>query len=474
MRMNYIIPEYRHLIVSNLCSVLNTSIDGLYVTDRHGMTIAINRTYEQLSGLKAKDVLGKNIKDLVDDGTFDTALNPDIVTSGKSMTRVQVTSKGRRVLLVGHPIFDYDEDVELVVTFVRDVTVMSRFQSQINHQRDMIEKFSSNIQKLSVQKQIITESPLMQKLLGVLDRVASTDATVLLLGETGVGKDVLAHRIHERSDRANKPFFKVDCTSIPENLIESELFGYVAGAFSGASSKGKAGFFEIADKGTLFLDEIGELPLPMQGRLLRALQDGEIVRVGSTQPRAVDVRIIAATNRDLEQEVVAGNFRSDLFYRLRVAVVHVPALRERQEDILPLIQFFLERFYQKYKKTIRLFPTAEEALLQYAWPGNVRELENLIHSLVVTSLEGVIREEDLPPAMQCAKRKLDNSAVGLQANYANFEGKSLKEIMAELEKDVLLEALKVHGSIAKVAKVMNVNRTTIFRKIRKYTDGEVS
>lgn len=468
--MKYIIPEYRHLIVGNLCSILNTSIDGMYITDRQGMTLAVNRTYEHLTGLTAQDVLGKNIKDLVADGTFDTVLNPDIVSSGKSMTRVQVTGTGRRVLLAGHPIFDYDEDVELVVTFVRDVTLMSQLQSQINHQRDLIDKFSANIQDLSGTKRVVTESPKMKKLLTVLERVASTVATVLLLGETGVGKDVLAHKLHDMSDRASKPFFKVDCTSIPENLIESELFGYVAGAFSGASAKGKAGFFEIADKGTLFLDEIGELPLAMQGRLLRALQDGEIVRVGSTQPRKVDVRIVAATNRNLEKEVEEGNFRSDLFYRLRVAVVDVPALRDRREDILPLVHFFLDRYFSKYKKSMRLSPPAEDAFYHHNWPGNVRELENLMHSLVVTSSDGNISEADLPRAMRGVRRHTEPTAGVLQTDFSSFDGKSLKEIMAEIEKDVLLEALKVHGSIAKVATAMKVNRTTIFRKVRKYTN----
>lgn len=470
MDPRYIVPEYRHLIVGSLCSILNTASDGLYITDRQGVTIAINRTYEYLTGFKASDLLGKNIKELIDDGTFDTVLNPEIVKTGKSLTRVQRTNKGRRVLLAGHPIFDYDDDVEMVVTYVRDVTLMSELQNQINHQKDLIDKFHSNHNDMTTGK-FITDSPKMKKLLEVVGRISETDATVLVLGETGVGKDVLAHKIHDMSLRANGPFFKVDCTSIPENLIESELFGYVSGAFSGASTKGKAGFFEISNGGTLFLDEIGELPLAMQGRLLRALQDGEIVRVGSTNPVKVDVRIVAATNRDLEKEVEEGNFRSDLFYRLRVAVLSVPPLRERREDIMLFVKFFLGRYYQKYKKTMRVSAPAEDSFSNYNWPGNVRELENLIHSLVVTSVDGNIREEDLPPSMQGLKREAiaTNNAVAPRI-YDKDSGRSLKEIMAELEKDVLLEALAAHGSIAKVAKAMSVNRTTIFRKIRKYTD----
>lgn len=484
---NYIAPEYRHIIINNLCSILNTAHDGFYITDREGNTLGLNKSYEKLTGLKKENLLGKNIKDLVACGTFDAVLNPEVVKTGKSAMRVQVNSENRKVLITGHPVFDYDDDVELVVTFVRDVTLMSKMEKQIGLQKALIERYQEHSNDLASTKQAITESSLMKELLELLERLATTDATVLLLGETGVGKDVLAHKLHEMSYRTGKPFFKVDCTSIPANLIESELFGYTAGAFSGASSKGKPGFFEIAHQGTLFLDEIGELPLAMQGHLLRVLQDGEICRVGDTKTRTVDVRIVAATNRNLEKEVAIGNFRSDLYYRLFVAVVNVPSLRERKEDILPLTRFFFEKFCQKYRKNLRFSAAAEEAFLRYNWPGNVRELENMVHSLVVTCVDGLIRLEDLPLAMHNAISTLKNTPVqhsgqllgnqnkpdtprsDINSDWENLlDGKSLKEMTETIEKEILKRKMEQHDSITSLAKALKSERSTLSRKLKRY------
>lgn len=484
---NYIAPEYRHIITNNLCSILNTAHDGFYITDREGNTLGLNKSYERLTGLKKEDLLGKNIKDLVACGTFDAVLNPEVVKTGKSAMRVQVNSENHKVLVTGHPVFDYDDDVVLVVTFVRDVTLMSKMEKQIRHQRKLINRYKEHSEKIASGKLAIAESQKMQDLLILLERVATTDATVLLLGETGVGKDVLARKLHESSCRADKPFFKVDCTSIPENLIESELFGYASGAFSGASTKGKPGFFEVAHEGTLFLDEIGELPLSMQGHLLRILQDGEICRVGDTKTRTIDVRIVAATNRNLEKEVALGNFRSDLYYRLFVAVVNVPSLRERKDDILPLARFFFDKFCQKYKKHLRFSASAEEALVQYNWPGNVRELENMVHSLVVTCVDGLIRVEDLPLTMHKTLSKLQNSpakqAIHLEGkekkattadihadvNWDNLlHGKSLKEITETIEKEVLRRGMQEHNSITSLAKALKTERSTLSRKLKRY------
>ena len=301
-----------------------------------------------------------------------------------------------------------------------------------------------------------TESQEMILLMNSLKMIAKTDATVLLLGETGVGKDVIARKIHESSLRYNQPFFKVDCTSIPQNLVESELFGYEAGAFSGANTKGKPGFFEMADGGTLFLDEVGELPFPIQAKLLRVLQDQEIIRVGSTKVKKVDARFIAATNRNLEEAVKEGTFRSDLFYRLRVAVLEIPPLRQRVMDILPLANCFIETFNTKYKKNVTLSQDVEKVFENYQWPGNIREIENLIQSLVVTRDKELIEVADLPNNMvPSAVHVLDN--------------KSLNDIMADIEKEILQKAFQSYGSIAEVAKVFKVNRTTIFRKLKKYS-----
>ena len=388
--------------------------------------------------------------------------------TGQPATSVQTTKKGQKLILNGHPIFDEQGQVALVVTFVRDVTVMSQLREQIASQNKLLEQFRTNVQYIneeSIQKFPMNgfKSREMVQLTRLIDKIAATDASVLILGETGVGKEFFARSIHRASPRGDKTFFKVDCTTIPENLIESELFGYAAGAFSGANVKGKPGLFEMADHGTLFLDEIGELPLAMQVKLLRVLQDQEILPVGSTRVRKVDVRIIAATNCDLEKKVEEGRFRSDLYYRLRVAVLSIPPLRERREDIMPLAHHFLNKYAARYKKEVHFGSTIEDVFINYRWPGNIRELENLIASQVVTCERDVIEAADLTGC------KLNKSCERKRNLYETIEARnrSLKEIVQDLEREILSGAIEVHGSMAKVAEVLKIDRSTIFRKLKR-------
>ena len=299
----------------------------------------------------------------------------------------------------------------------------------------------------------------MRKTMELTRRFADTDATVLILGETGVGKDVFGRYLHSISARKDKIMLKVDCGGLAESLAESELFGYQPGAFTGASSKGKTGYFQIADGSTIFLDEIGELPLSMQTRLLRVLQDGEIVRVGSSKPRKIDVRVIAATNRDLAKCVEDGTFRRDLFYRLNVATLRIPPLRERPEDILPLAEHYLKEYTAKYHKSMAFMDVTLDLLLAWHWPGNVRELQNMIHSLVITQKGPLITPDDLP--IQISPRKTTPCSEEILAPRH-----SLKEIVAEMERDFLRKAVEAHGSVQKVAELYKVNRSTIFRKLR--------
>ena len=283
----------------------------------------------------------------------------------------------------------------------------------------------------------------------------------VLTGETGAGKDVFARLTHSLSRRNDKIMLKVDCGGISETLTESELFGYLPGAFTGASSKGKAGYFEIADGSTIFLDEVGELPLSMQTRLLRVLQDGEIMRVGSSSPRKVDVRVIAATNRNLAESVEAGTFRRDLYYRLNVATLRVPPLRERPEDVRPLAEHFLHQYTAKYRKVLAFMGVTLDMMSAYAWPGNVRELQNLVHSLVITLNGPLISPRDLPAQISGVNRDISSYSEEILAAR-----RPLKEIMAEMERDFLLKAIEAHGSVQKVAELFQVNRSTIFRKLQ--------
>ncbi len=437
-------------------SILDVLDEGVYISDRQGITLKINRTYEKLTGLKREELIGRSILDLQKEGKYDVVLNPQIIETKKSKTVVQKTKQGYKVVLNGYPVFDKSGEVALVVTFVRDVTALSQLKEQLNSQLDLIETYNEAVtQSGRGAPSLIMESPPMFELVETLQRIAKTDVTLLLLGETGVGKDVLARLMHRQSSRANQPFFKVDCTSIPENLVESELFGYEGGAFSGASKKGKSGYIEMAHKGTLFLDEIGELPLAMQAKLLRVLQDQEIIRVGATEPKKVDVRIVAATHRDLEEAVNEGMFRSDLFYRLRVAVLNVPPLRERTDDVLPLVNLFLKKFNAKYSKRMSFSREAIVAFQNYEWPGNIREMENLIHNLVVTGSKEKIEPYDLPNRLMPA--------------VAGADKKTLKENMDAFEKDLLKKALGTHGSITEVAKSFKADRVTIYRKMKKHS-----
>ena len=446
--------------------ILNIFNDGIYISDREGTTLLVNRMYEHLTGLSHESLKGRNVYALVEEGVFDRVLNPEIVHSKKPAISVQTIRGDKRVILHGWPVLDAEGEVQLVVTFARDITMITQFREQIAKQKLLIDQFSERlegiIQASAAPAPAVFRSEAMTAIVTRLKRVADSEATILLLGETGVGKDVLARLAHEHSARSKGIFLKVDCGSIAPNLIESELFGYMPGAFSGASAKGKAGYFEMADKGTVFLDEIGDLPLAMQTRLLRVLQDGEVTRVGATRPRKVDVRIIAATNRDLAEAVAKGEFRSDLFYRLKVAVFDIPPLRERREDIAPLARHFLERYASKYKRSMEIAESALLALEQYRWPGNVREMQNFIQSLVVTNDRPTISCGDLPPQM--------GEACPPDSPYDTpdlEESRPLQDIMADIERDILGKALRKYGSVCKVARFFQTSRSTIFRKLRR-------
>ncbi len=458
--------RYSNTLSPYLENILAALDDGVYVTDKEGKTLHINSMYEKLTGLRSEDLVGQNVRVLREKGVFDEVVNPMVVKRQKPVTSVQVLKDGKRVVLRGHPVFDDNKNLTLVITLVRDVTLIGQMREQIIQQKKLISIYHDQIELLShssPSSKNSYEAPQIKDLTELVKRVAATDATIILLGETGVGKDRFARMAHENSPRKDEMYLKVDCGSISENLIESELFGYAPGAFTGANSKGKIGHFEIANKGTIFLDEIGELPLTMQAKLLRVLQDQEVMRVGSSIPKKVDVRIIAATNRNLEEEVEKGNFRIDLFYRLRVAVVDIPPLRQIPGMIPGLVHHFIERFGVKYKKDIICPDGTMNIFLTYRWPGNIRELENTIQSLVVTSQSHEILPVDLPPCM-CAA--ISNLTKKTEATLNAESGRTLKEIMSGLEKQVIQQTLDKYGSVNKASEILGVNRTTLFRKMR--------
>ena len=366
--------EFKSLLYDYLDQILDLLDEGICITDVRGVIIYLNRRYEEISSISRDVMLGKNAQDFVHQGVLNIIVNPEVIRTQEKVTRVQDTDTGRRLLLEGYPVFDETGQAAMCITFVRDESCMANLQATLLRQKEIIETFSRlDIGNIGVDNEPleIVQSTVMQDIYRKISRIALSEIPVLILGETGTGKDVVARRIHHLSSRKKGPFIKVDCGSITPSLIESELFGYEGGAFSGALHKGKMGLIEAASHGTLFLDEIGELPLSMQTKLLRVLQDGEILRIGSISPKKVDVRIVAATNRNLEEAVQAGEFRRDLYYRLKFIGIELPPLRDRKSEIIPMAHAFLNYYGRKYRRELNFSKDADKALLCYSWPGNV-------------------------------------------------------------------------------------------------------
>ena len=345
--MNYISPGMNRSsllqgsqseINDQLLSILDSLYDGLYITDGNAVTILINHAYQTISGLTPEDVLGRSMWDIVADGLINQSGTLCVLKTKAPITLEQTFRTGKKALITSTPHFDKEGRITMVITVVRDITELYDLQKkyQESEERHRLEKdFLRRSQKFS--SKLLVNDPRTKAALARAQKVAALDTTVLLLGETGVGKEQFAHLIYEHSNRADQSFISVNCGAIPPTLIESELFGYERGAFTGANREGKKGVFESADKGTVFLDEVGDLPLDMQVHLLRILQEMQVTRVGGVKPIKVDVRVIAATNRDLLEMVRAKTFREDLYYRLNVVPIQIPPLRERTGDIQPLV-----------------------------------------------------------------------------------------------------------------------------------------
>ncbi len=354
-----------------------------------------------------------------------------------------------------------DEDVRLLTIISSLIAQKVALLDKINREQEQLREENIRLRKELNKKysftNIIGNSRKMQEIFYLITQVAKSNANVLLLGESGTGKELVANAIHYNSLRADKPLIKVNCAALPENLVEAELFGYEKGAFTGANRE-KAGKFELANGGTIFLDEIGSLALESQGKLLRVLQEKELERLGGTQVTTVNVRLIAATNKDLGGSVEAGTFREDLFYRLNVYPIYLPPLREREADVLLLADYFLERYAAEYDKDIKRISTpAIEALTQYHWPGNVRELENCMERAVLLCDDHVIHSFHLPPTLQTAKD------TGTQ------QSQSLQEAVERYERELLIDALKTsRGNMRRASKALKTTERIFGYKVRKY------
>ena len=478
------LPEEHALPFSgqSLLAILESSFDGIFITDQKATPMWCNHSYEVISGLTARDVLGIPMEELVRRGTISKSATLLALEQDQAVTLEQTFTTGRRAVVTSTPIYEKNDQVCLVVTNVRDISELIALQETLDTQREISARYEREIAVIRDQllqtPQLVAEDPAMLNLLRLVGRAAQLDTVVLVQGETGAGKERIASYIHQRSPRAKKNFIRVNCGAIPENLAESELFGYERGAFTGANREGKTGLFEVAHQGTIFLDEVGELSLAVQTKLLRVLQERELTRVGGSKPIKVDVRVIAATNRDLAKCVKEGTFREDLFYRLSVFPVYVPPLRERKLDIPKLAENMIEELNHNYENKKVISAAAEAVLMQYAWPGNVRELRNVMERAFIMSDGEEIQAEDLAIMdnrnLHTPKTISPTYGVDPEPIHQPEPGPMLseeagfQEQVERFEAALIAQALENEGSVRGAARRLKMDAATLLRRKKRY------
>lgn len=455
-------PELVNL-KKDLEAIMNLSGELVTITDGDGMVQRVNRTCEKMMGVKEKDFVGKSARLLQQRGVVSMSSTLQVLATKRNVHVDQVTKSGRRLVVQGFPIFDEDGRLSKVINISKDVTEMDSLKKELEETQKNMQFFREELNKLRTQEEkIIIKSKQMEEIYDLINRVADFDATIFIEGETGVGKEVIARKIHDLSNRNKYPFIKVNCGAVPESLMESEFFGYAKGTFTGGNKEGKQGIIEAAHHGTLFLDEIGELPLNLQTKLLQVLQEKEFTPLGETKAKKVDIRFIAATNRDLKEMVKKGEFREDLYYRLYVIPIHIPPLRERKCDIPFLASHFLDFYNKKYHTNKTLDPGVVEIFMNNEWKGNVRELQNIVERLVLTTLPDIITKESLPESLM-------NGNVKIPVEFK--QNQKLKEATEEFEREFILKTLTSSSSISEASRKMGVDVSTLSRKIKKYGIG---
>lgn len=408
--------------------------------------------------------MGRRVSEIEAEGILYTgSVTERVLAQGKRINSVATIHRlNKEVLVTGTPVFDEEKNIRLVVTNTRDFPELKRLEAQLLALEEKQEKAVQELAYLRSQqagdKQTIYHSAAMREVMEIVRKVAPTDVTVLITGESGTGKELIANEIYQNSDRCGKPFIKLNCAAIPAELLESELFGYEEGAFTGAKRTGKAGMFELANTGVLLLDEVGDMPMALQAKLLRVLQERSLVRLGGSKTIDLDIRVIAATNKELLTQVRQGRFREDLYYRLSVVPIELKPLRERREDIPVLARHFCELYRRKYGKETELSPNAVAELAKYDWPGNIRELENLVERLVVTDSVGEIGGCQVASALNFS---------GTAVPEAGPQRASLKTQLQTFERELILGALERTGSLRKAAASLGVEHSTLVKKCKR-------
>lgn len=440
--------------------------DSIFITDNQGNVLYVNPAYTRNTGVAAERVINRNVRDLIGkDKVYTGGAVPDVLKTKKSAFRLSTTYCTEKPLVgyaAGTPIFDSEGELRQVVVCSRPIITLKALKQDYG-------TFVKEIQKInaktidrhsgdSLSEEMVGKDTTLANIWTLINQVASTDATVLITGESGAGKEVIADEIYKNSSRNNGPFIKINCAAIPAQLLESELFGYEKGAFTGANSRGKPGLFELANHGTLMLDEIGDMSMDLQVKLLRAIQTQEVTRIGGSSPIRLDIRFLALTNSDLREKIEAGAFRQDLFYRLNVIPIHVPPLRERVADIAALCDHFIRIYSEKYNRPFSLTEKQYEYMRQYQWPGNIRELENIIEYLVLCSSGlGEVDDGIIKGLLNISSQQ---ETLGSSTDF--------NSAVAQFEKQLLENVLDDSDNLREAGRKLNINASTISRKIKQY------
>ena len=450
--MNY----YKNIV----SQILKMTSDGFIITDTEGNVREINKQYADFFGKSRREIIGKSILNIIPNSKMIDIVKHKFSEEDAVHKYIDGEAKGNSVIVSRSYVEDEDGNVVAGVAQVKFKVQTLAVAKKLMNEYEELEYYREEFQNQNRVDNIIGSDTKFREIVKECLKVAKTDIPVLLTGETGTGKEVMAKALHTNSLRYDKPFVSINCAAIPFELLESELFGYMDGAFTGAKRGGKKGKFQLANGGTIFLDEIGDMPSSMQAKLLRVLQEKEIEPLGSEKSIPLDVRVVAATRQDLEAKMKDGSFREDLYYRLSVFNIHIPPLRERGGDSLELAEFFLDELNHKYK-TYKTFSKAVKAyFLKYQWPGNVREVNNVVQSAYAISTENIIDINDIPARML----QQEKPAINLDKNK-----KSLGQMVDDYEKEVILELLKKHkGNCLEAAKEAGIHKSNFYRKLQKY------
>ncbi|AYO29823.1 MAG: hypothetical protein PWR06_672 [Thermoanaerobacteraceae bacterium] len=447
-------------MISAIEIILRHVHEGIVIADREGRVVYVNDANERITGLDNKKILGRYVKDVVPESSL-----IEVIETGREKLGTRTRVRDKYVISNIVPIYDGAEIIGSISVFL-DITEVENLNIKLKKAQEQIDKLSKQLSTFLGDGQfIVGKNPMMQKVIYIAQKAAGVNSNVLITGESGTGKEVMARFIHNAGPRKDKPFVAVNCGAIPETLLESELFGYEPGAFTGAGNRGKAGIFELANGGTIFLDEIGDMSLSLQVKLLRVLQDKEIRRLGGIDKIKLDVRVMAATNKPLEKMVAEKTFREDLYYRLNVIQISLPPLRERKEDIPLYVRFLLDKLSGQLKAACpKISPGAMKALMNYDFPGNIRELENILEKSMVMDEDGNIDTDDLPDIL--------SAHTGARGFYVETEGRwpTLKEV----EKTLLEKTLAVFSNKTRAAEVLGISRATLYRMLDESTGKGVS